>query len=45
MMVKTEDHGLPEELINHLRRAPEILDPDEDPDPYGLMKDIIGAIG
>jgi hypothetical protein len=32
--------GLPPELIDHLRLAPEILDPGEDPDPYGLMKDI-----
>jgi hypothetical protein len=28
------------EPIEHLRRAPEILDPGEDPDPYGMMKDI-----
>jgi hypothetical protein len=34
------ERGLPPDLINHLRLAPEILDPGEDPDPYGLMKTV-----
>jgi hypothetical protein len=33
------DLGLPVELLEHLRIAPEELDFDEDDDPYGLMKD------
>jgi hypothetical protein len=33
------ERGLPLELIDHLRKAPEVLDDGEDPDPYGLMKD------
>jgi len=39
-VVQLRERGLPPELIDHLRLAPEILDPDEDPDPYGLMKNI-----
>jgi hypothetical protein len=31
--------GLPLGLIEHLQIAPAPLDPGEDPDPYGLMKD------
>jgi hypothetical protein len=30
--------GLPLGLIEHLQKAP--LDPDEDPDPYGLAQDV-----
>ena len=40
MLAQLRERGLPLELIEHLRKAPEILDPGEDPDPYGLMKDI-----
>ena len=39
-LAQLRECGLPPELIDHLRLAPEILDPGEDPDPYGLMKDI-----
>jgi hypothetical protein len=34
------ERGLPEDLIEHLRKAPEILDDGEDPDPYGLLKNV-----
>jgi hypothetical protein len=34
------DRGLPVELLDHLLNAPEELDWDEDPDPYGLMKNV-----
>jgi hypothetical protein len=40
MLAQLRERGLPLEVIEHLRKAPEILDPGEDPDPYGLMKDI-----
>jgi hypothetical protein len=40
MLAQLRERGLPLELIEHLRKAPEILDPGEDPDPYGMMKDI-----
>jgi hypothetical protein len=40
MLVQLRERGLPLEVIEHLRKAPEILDPGEDPDPYGMMKDI-----
>ena len=39
-LARLRERGLPPELIDHMRLAPEILDPGEDPDPYGLMKDI-----
>jgi hypothetical protein len=39
-LAQLRERGLPLEVIEHLRRAPEILDPGEDPDPYGMMKDI-----
>jgi hypothetical protein len=32
--------GLPLGLIEHMQTAPAPLDLDEDPDPYGLMKDV-----
>jgi hypothetical protein len=38
-MAQLRERGLPLELIDHLRRAPEVLDADEDPDPYRL-KDV-----
>jgi len=38
-MAQLRERGLPVELIDHLRRAPEVLDADEDPDPYRL-KDV-----
>jgi len=38
-LAQLRDRGLPEELINHLRRAPDVLDVGEDPDPY-RMKDV-----
>jgi hypothetical protein len=38
-MAQLRERGLPLELIDHLRRAPEVLDDDEDPDPYRL-KDV-----
>jgi hypothetical protein len=34
------DRGLPLDLMDYLLKVPEELDPDEDPDPYGLMKDV-----
>ena len=34
------ERGLPVELLTRLRSAPEPLDMDEDPDPYGSMKDV-----
>jgi hypothetical protein len=34
------ERGLPVELLEHLPNLPEELDFDEDPDPYGLMKDV-----
>ena len=37
-LAELRERGMPPELIDHLRLAPEVLDPDEDPDPYGLMK-------
>jgi hypothetical protein len=40
MLAQLRERGLPLELIEHLRKAPEVLDPNEDPDPYGVMKDI-----
>jgi hypothetical protein len=38
-LARLRERGLPPELIDHMRLAPEILDRGEDPDPYGLMKD------
>jgi hypothetical protein len=38
--VMLKELGLPLGLIEHLQIAPAPLDPGEDPDPYGLMKDI-----
>jgi DNA-directed RNA polymerase specialized sigma24 family protein len=37
--------GLPVELVEHLRKVPEELDWDEDPDPYGMMKDVTPPAG
>jgi hypothetical protein len=37
-LARLRERGLPPELIDHMRLAPEILDEGEDPDPYGLMK-------
>jgi len=39
-LAELKERGLPVELIDHLRRAPEILDDGENPDPYGLMQDV-----
>jgi hypothetical protein len=39
MLAQLRERGLPLEVIEHLRKAPEILDPGEDDDPYNL-KDI-----
>jgi hypothetical protein len=44
-VAELRERGLPPELIDHLRLAPEILDPGEDPDPYGLMKEGASATG
>ena len=38
-MAQLRERGLPLELIDHLRRAPEVLDDDEDDDPYKI-KDV-----
>jgi hypothetical protein len=35
-----QELGLPIGLIEHMQVAPAPLDLDEDPDPYGLMKDV-----
>jgi hypothetical protein len=37
------ERGLPVELLEHLRKAPVVLDLDEDEDPYGLNGDITDA--
>jgi hypothetical protein len=37
------ERGLPIELLDHLMKMPVELDPDEDPDQYGLMKDVTPA--
>jgi hypothetical protein len=37
------ERGLPVELLDSLLTAPEELDDDEDPDPYGLLKDVTRA--
>jgi hypothetical protein len=37
------ERGIPVELLDSLLAAPEELDDDEDPDPYGLMKDVTPA--
>lgn len=34
------ERGLPVELLEHLRRVPDVLQDGEDPDPYGLLKDV-----
>jgi hypothetical protein len=34
------ERGLPVELLEHLRMMPDVLQQDEDPDPYGLLKDV-----
>jgi hypothetical protein len=34
------ERGLPVELLEHLRKAPVVLDLDEDEDPYGLNADV-----
>jgi len=39
-LAELKERGLPIELLEHLRKAPEILDDDENPDPYGLLKDV-----
>jgi hypothetical protein len=39
-VAELRERGLPPELIDHLRLAPEILDEGEDPDPYGLLKNV-----
>jgi hypothetical protein len=38
MLAQLRERGLPLEVIEHLRKAPEVLDPGEDPDPYGMME-------
>ena len=37
------ERGFPVELLDSLLAAPEELDDDEDPDPYGLLKDVTPA--
>jgi hypothetical protein len=37
------ERGIPIELLDSLLAAPEELDDDEEPDPYGLMKDLTPA--
>jgi hypothetical protein len=39
-IAELKERGLPLELLDHLRRAPEVLDDGEDPDPYGMLKDV-----
>jgi hypothetical protein len=34
------ERGLPVELLEHLRMMPDVLQEGEDPDPYGLLKDV-----
>jgi hypothetical protein len=34
------ERGLPVELLEHLRMMPDVLQDGEDPDPYGLFKDV-----
>jgi hypothetical protein len=38
-LARLRERGLPEELITYLRKAPEVLDDGEDPDPYH-MRDV-----
>jgi hypothetical protein len=38
-LAQLRQRGLPEELITYLRKAPEVLDDGEDPDPYH-MRDV-----
>jgi len=38
--VMLKELGLPIGLIEHMQMAPAPLDDGEDPDPYGLMKDV-----
>jgi hypothetical protein len=35
-LIQLQERGLPIDLLNVLRLAPQPLDPGEDPDPYGL---------
>jgi len=39
-LAELRERGLPIELLEHLRKAPEILDDDENPDPYGIMQNV-----
>jgi hypothetical protein len=34
------ERGLPVELLEHLRKMPDVLQDGEDDDPYGLLKDV-----
>jgi hypothetical protein len=34
------ERGLPVELLEHLRKVPDVLQDGEDDDPYGLLKDV-----
>jgi hypothetical protein len=38
-LIQLQERGLPIDLLNVLRLAPQPLDPGEDPDPYGLALD------
>jgi hypothetical protein len=37
-IAQLRERGLPVELIDHLRRAPEVLDSDEDPDTTVMLR-------
>jgi hypothetical protein len=39
-VAQLRESGLPPELIDHLRLTPEMLQEGEDPDPYGIMKNV-----
>jgi hypothetical protein len=42
-LIQLQERGLPTDLLNVLRLAPQPLDPGEDPDPYGLAGEVTGV--
>jgi hypothetical protein len=38
-LIELQERGLPTDLLNVLRLAPQPLDPGEDPDPYGMANE------